>query len=287
VKCAVVGASGQLGQALARVLGPRVAWSGGREALDVTDPAAVASLVSTVAPDVVFNASAYNKVDLAENEPAEAFAANASAPHFLARACAASGALLVHVSTDYVFDGTASRPYVEDDAPRPLGVYGASKLAGEHLAAATPSLVVRTSGVLGAHGSRGKGGSFVERILARARAGQPLRVVDDQTFAPTFASDLAVALVALVDAGARGLFHVTNEGRCTWHELAQASLELAGLSDPVEAISTASLGLAARRPAFSVLDCGRYRALGLAPLPPWRDSLRGLVASIDTAAPLS
>jgi dTDP-4-dehydrorhamnose reductase len=186
-----------------------------------------------------------------------------------------------------VFDGTASRPYVEDDAPRPLGVYGASKLAGEFLAAPVPSLIVRTSGVLGAHGSRGKGGSFVERILARARSGQPLRVVSDQTFAPTFASDLAVALVALVDADASGLYHVTNEGACSWHELAQASLELAGLSVPVEAITTASLGLAARRPAFSVLDCGRYRALGLAALPPWRDALRGLVASIDSGAPLS
>jgi dTDP-4-dehydrorhamnose reductase len=287
VKCAVVGASGQLGQALVRVLGPRVVWSGGREALDVTDAAAVASLVSTVGPDVVFNASAYNQVDLAESEPAAAFAANASGPHSLARACAASGALLVHVSTDYVFDGTASRPYVEHDAPRPLGVYGASKLAGEFLACSAPSLVVRTSGVLGAHGSRGKGGSFVERILARARSGQPLRVVSDQTFAPTFASDLAVALVALVDAGARGLYHVTNEGACTWHELAVASLEQAGLSVPVEAISTPSLSLAARRPAFSVLDGSRYRALGLAPLPPWREALRGLVASIDTAAPLS
>lgn len=287
MRCAVVGAGGQLGQALVRVLGPRVAWSGGREALDVTDSAAVSSLVSTVAPDVVFNASAYNKVDLAETQPAEAFAANASAPHFLARACAATGALFVHVSTDYVFDGTASRPYAEDDLARPLGVYGASKLAGESLAASTPSLVVRTSGVLGAHGSRGKGGSFVERILARARAGQPLRVVDDQTFAPTFASDLAVALVALVDAGARGLFHVTNDGACTWHELAVASLALANLSVPVEAISTASLGLAARRPAFSVLDTDRYRALGLASLPPWRESLRGLVSAIDSAPPLS
>lgn len=286
MNCAVVGAGGQLGQALVRVLGPRVVWSGGREALDLTDATAVSSLVSTIGPDVVFNAAAYNQVDRAESEPAEAFAANASGPHFLARACAASGALLVHVSTDYVFDGTASRPYVEDDPPRPLGVYGTSKLAGEFLAAGASSLIVRTSGVLGAHGSRGKGGSFVERILARARSGQPLRVVSDQTFAPTFAADLAVALVALVDTGARGLFHVTNEGTCTWHELAVASLELAGLALPVEAISTASLSLAARRPAFSVLDGSRYRALGLAPLPPWRDALRDLVASIDTAVPL-
>ena len=136
------------------------------------------------------------------------------------------GALVVHYSTDYVFDGTAARPYREDDTPRPLGVYGASKLAGEHLVAAAGGehLVVRTSGVFGRGGSEQKGGSFVERIVAQARAGQPLRVVADQVFAPTFAADLATASIALVRAGARGLFHVTNAGSCSWHDLAVAAL---------------------------------------------------------------
>ena len=135
-------------------------------------------------------------MDAAEAEPAAAFAVNAFAPHFLARAARDAGALVVHYSTDYVFDGTAARPYREDDAPRPLGVYGASKLAGEHLVAAAGGehLVVRTSGVFGRGGSEQKGGSFVERIVAQARAGQPLRVVADQVFAPTFAADLATAL---------------------------------------------------------------------------------------------
>jgi dTDP-4-dehydrorhamnose reductase len=289
LKCAVVGADGQLGQALVRRLGDRLAWSGGRSALDVRDAAAVFALVSSVRPDVVFNASAYNKVDAAEAERDLAFAVNASGPENLARACAASGALLVHVSTDYVFDGTASQPYREDDPTGPLGAYGASKLEGESrvLASSAPSLVVRTSGVLGAGGSRGKGGSFVERILARARAGEPLRVVNDQVFAPTFATDLASALVELVPTGARGLLHVTNQGSCSWHELAVESVRLAGLPVPVEAISTASLHLAARRPAYSVLDGWRY--FSLAALPPWRDALASLVASltIDTRAGLS
>jgi dTDP-4-dehydrorhamnose reductase len=291
LKCAVVGADGQLGQALVRRLGDRLAWSGGRSALDVRDAAAVFALVSSVRPDVVFNASAYNKVDAAEAERDLAFAVNASGPENLARACAASGALLVHVSTDYVFDGTASQPYREDDPTGPLGAYGASKLEGESrvLASSAPSLVVRTSGVLGAGGSRGKGGSFVERILARARAGEPLRVVNDQVFAPTFATDLASALVELVPTGARGLLHVTNQGSCSWHELAVESVRLAGLPVPVEAISTASLHLAARRPAYSVLDGWRYFSLGLPALPPWRDALASLVASltIDTRAGLS
>jgi dTDP-4-dehydrorhamnose reductase len=279
LRALVVGADGQLGQALVRLLGERVVWSGGRDKLDIRDAPDVAALVSSVAPDVVFNASAYNKVDAAETERDLAFAVNASGPAHLADACASAGALLVHVSTDYVFDGTATRPYVEDDAAAPLGAYGASKLEGESrvLGAPCASLVVRTSGVLGAGGSRGKGGSFVERILARARSGEPLRVVNDQVFAPTFATDLAAGLVALVGAGARGLVHVTNQGSCSWHELAVESIALAGLHVPVEAISTASLGLAARRPAYSVLDGSRYRSFGLEPLPPWKESLARLV----------
>ena len=265
-----------------RRLGERVVWAGGRAGLDVRDAAAVSALVSSVRPDVVVNASAYNKVDAAEGERDLAFAVNATGPANLAAACASVGALLVHVSTDYVFDGAATRPYREDDPTGPLGVYGASKLEGESrvLASGVPCLVARTSGVLGAGGSRGKGGSFVERILARARSGEPLRVVDDQVFAPTFASDLAAGLVALVASGARGLVHVTNTGSCSWHELASESVRLAGLASPVAAISTASLGLAARRPAYSVLDGTLYRSLGLAPLPPWRDSLSALVASL-------
>ena len=275
MRALVAGSAGQLGRELVAQLGGEVAWKGDRDELDVTDGAAVAALVARVRPDVVFNATAFNRVDAAEAEPLAAFAVNAAAPHFLARAARDAGALLVHVSTDYVFDGTASRPYREDDPPRPLGAYGASKLAGEHLAAAAGGehLVVRTSGVLGRGGSEQKGGSFVGRIVAQARAGQPLRVVDDQVFAPTCASDLATALVALVRAGARGLVHVTNAGSCSWHELAVAALAAAGLEAPVARIRAAELHLPARRPAYSVLDTSRATALGLPPPRHWKDAL--------------
>ena len=226
MRAVVVGSDGQLGRELVVALGAQVAWAGDRAEVDVTDEGAVSALLARARPDVVFNATAWNRVDAAETEPAAAFAVNAFAPHFLARAARDAGALVVHYSTDYVFDGTAARPYREDDAPRPLGVYGASKLAGEHLVAAAGGehLVVRTSGVFGRGGSEQKGGSFVERIVAQARAGQPLRVVADQVFAPTFAADLAAASIALVRAGARGLFHVTNAGSCSWHDLAVAAL---------------------------------------------------------------
>jgi dTDP-4-dehydrorhamnose reductase len=280
VKALVLGAAGQLGRELVPRLGDELAWAGGRAELDVTDERAVTALVARVRPDVVFNATAYNRVDAAESEPERAFAVNALAPRALALAARAAGALLVHVSTDYVFDGALTRPYLEDDLAHPLSVYGASKLAGERhvLASGAKALVVRTSGVLGRRGSAQKGGSFVDRILAQARAGKPLRVVADQVFAPTSAGELARALVELVRLGARGLCHVTNQGSCSWHELAKAALAAAGLERPVEPIAAAELGLPARRPAYSVLDTSRGRALGLPPLRPWKDALADIVA---------
>jgi len=279
MRAAVVGAAGQLGRALVERLGPRAVWSGGRDALDVRDAAAVAAMFEREKPDVVFNATAYNAVDAAETEPAEALAVNAAGPRHLAWAARQHRARLVHVSTDYVFDGTAGRPYQEDDVPRPLNAYGASKLAGEAMVRASGCdlVLVRTSGVLGAGASRAKGGSFVERILAQARAGKPLRVVADQVFAPTYAPDLAGALIALVDAGARGVFHVTNDGGCSWHELAEAAVRGAGLDVPIEKIAAADLARPAARPAYSILSNDRYHAAGLPPLRHWRVALADLV----------
>jgi len=275
VRALVVGSAGQLGRELVSRLAGELAWAGDLDQVDVTDRAAVAALVDRVSPDVVFNATAYNKVDQAEAEPDRALAVNALGPRWLATAAREAGALLVHFSTDYVFDGAAERPYREDDCPRPLGAYGVSKLSGEQLVVASGAehLVVRTSGLLGRGGSEQKGGSFADRILARARGGQPLRVVADQTFAPTCAPDLAAASVALVRAGGRGIFHVANAGSCSWHGLAEAALALAGVDAPVEAIASAELALPARRPAYSVLDTARYHGLGLPPLRPWREAL--------------
>jgi dTDP-4-dehydrorhamnose reductase len=276
----VVGGEGQLGRVLVAQLGGRVAWSGGRAELDIRDGAAVARRVAATAPDAVINAAAYNHVDGAEAAPGEALAVNAAGPAHLARACRAAGVVLVHVSSDYVFDGTASRPYAEDDPPRPLSAYGVSKLAGELMVAASGAqhLVVRTSGVLGRGGSRVKGGSFVERVLDRARGGQPLRVVSDQVFAPTLVGDLARAIVALLDRGARGVVHVANSGFTSWHGLAEAALRVAGIVAPVEPIRSADLGAPARRPAYSVLSTERLAGLGVGPLRPWQDALAELLA---------
>lgn len=287
MRALIVGAEGQLGRALVAALGSDVAWAGGRAELDVRAGAAVARMVGEVRPDVVFNAAAYNAVDRAESEPEQAFAVNAVGPAYLARAACAVGALLVHVSSDYVFSGDSNRAYVEDDTPAPISLYGVSKRAGELAVAACGGahLIVRTSGVFGVGGSRAKGGSFVERILAKARAGEPLRVVDDQVFAPTYAPDLAVALVRLTSTGARGIFHVTNAGRCSWHELALTALAMAGLEPLVAHVSASELALPARRPACSVLANLRYDATGLPPLRSWRAALRAFLDELRAPEP--
>ena len=280
MKAFVAGSAGQLGSALVRTLGDGVVWAGGREALDVRDADAVLREVRAARPDVVINGTAYNKVDAAETETVEALAVNAAGPGHLARAAREVGATVVHVSTDYVFDGTKGAPYEEDDAPHPLSVYGVSKLAGEMMVAASGAafLIVRTSAVFASGGSRGKGGSFVERILARARAGEPLRVVDDQVLSPTYAPDLAAAIVALLEARARGLFHVTGDGATSWHGFAVAALRCAGVEAPVRAVKAKEFGAPAARPAYSVLSNRRYREMGLPAPRSWEAALADLLA---------
>jgi dTDP-4-dehydrorhamnose reductase len=280
LKALVAGAGGQLGRALVQRLGDRAAWAPERHQLDIMDLEAVRAAVARVQPDVVINAAAYNKVDAAEGAPADALSVNAAGPLHLARAAAEARALLVHVSTDYVFDGAQSRPYVEDDPPRPINAYGVSKRAGEMMVEAlgAPALVVRTSGVFGPGGSRAKGGSFVDRILERARSGAPLRVVNDQTFSPTYAPDLAEALIALIDRGARGMVHVANAGECTWYDLAVAALDAGGVKAQVVPIATLDLGLPARRPPYSVLSTRRYADMAARPLRSWRAALADLFA---------
>ncbi len=280
MRALITGGGGQLGLALQALLGDRAAWIGGRGELDVRDSEAVFRVVHAVRPDVIFNAAAYNNVDGAETEVGEALAVNATGPALLARAARDVDALVVHVSTDYVFDGGQNRPYTEDDCPHPLSAYGVSKLAGEQMVrnSGAAHIVVRTSGLFGRGGSRIKGGSFVDRILARARGGQTLKVVADQVFSPTYAPDLAAALLALVDRGARGLYHVTNSGSCTWHALAVEAIKCAGLDAAVEEIRARDLLAPARRPPHSILSKERYESLGLPALRAWSDALKAYLA---------
>jgi dTDP-4-dehydrorhamnose reductase len=278
----LLGAGGQLGHDLARAFaGPRLV-AVTRAELDVTDRRAVEAVLARAAPAVVLNAAAWNLVDDAEVDPGPAFAVNAVAPHHLARLCADRGARLVHVSTDYVFGAAGLGPFPETAPPAPLGAYGASKVAGEHLVlAATGShLVIRTSGLYGVSGSRGKGGNFVETMLRLAREGQPLRVVDDQILTPTYTMDLAEAIRRLLDRDPPGgIYHLTNAGACSWFEFAQRIFALCELAPDLRPVSSAAYGRAARRPANSVLLNVRAAALGLPPLRPWHDALAAYLAA--------
>ena len=248
------------------------------EDLPLQDGPRVLDFVKLHAPDLILNCAAYNRVDDAEDCPEPAFAANTFAPRNIALAARACNATLVHFSTDYVFDGPASRtsPYTEDDTPCPRSVYGISKLAGELMVQSTwhKSFILRVCGLYGYAGSRDKGSNFVETMIALARQGKPLKVVADQFLTPTSTVDIARALPALLASERYGLYHLTNAGHCSWFEFAQAIFQLAAIPADLTPVDTAAFPTKARRPAFSVLDSRNLRSIGLPPLPPWRESLQ-------------
>lgn len=286
MKVLVTGAAGQVGAELMRA-----AWPDGtelvgldRSGLDVADAAAVAAAVADVAPDVIVNAAAYTAVDRAESEPDLADAVNAAGPGHLATAASAGGARLIHLSTDYVFDGTAPGWYVETDPIAPLGAYGRSKAAGEAAVAAGTErhLILRTAWVYGALGA-----NFVATMRRLAADRDELRVVADQRGCPTSAADIAAAIVALcADTGSTdelaGVFHLASPIEATWHELACAALadRIDAGSVVVHPITTAEYPTPAPRPANSRLDSGAVAAARGVVLPDWRDSVKRVVAEL-------
>ena len=300
----VTGSDGQLGRCLVDGLradaGEDLVWAGDQADLDVADSAAVAGIFDVLdggPPDVLVNAAAFTAVDRCETEAELAFDANALAPGLLAQRCREAGVLLVHVSTDYVFDGRASEPYGEGSPIRPRTAYGRSKAEGERrvLEVQPEALVVRTSWLFG------PGRNFVEAILRQARlrcSGEvagPLSVVDDQRGCPTYAGDLArgirqlVALASRRDPAdgreVRGVFHLCNRGAVSWWQFARAILDHAGHADlDIERLRTQDLELPAERPRYSVLDCSRAASLGVR-LRPWEEALAAYLASREDVVP--
>jgi dTDP-4-dehydrorhamnose reductase len=269
----VIGARGQLGRELMAVLARTGHAASGHdvEAVDIRDRGSVASLLEDVRPDAVVNCAAWTRVDAAETEPEAAWQVNAVAPGILAEACSARGVLLCHLSTDYVFDGVATSPIDETARPAPRSAYGRGKLAGEE---AVRSIlprhqIVRTAWLYGQEGP-----NFVLTMLRLAGERDRLRVVADQWGSPTWTGHLAPAIVRLVERGSAGTFHLTNSGATTWHGLAEAIVEEAGLQTPVDPITSADFPTPAPRPAYSVLANRAWEALGEEPLPPWREGLR-------------
>jgi len=276
VRVVIVGANGQLGAELTKQFSQHdvIPWT--RKDFDVRDHRRAEDAVLGTRPDVLINTAAFHKTDACEDDPALAFSVNASAVRNLALASAACQAAFVHVSTDYVFDGARRNPYVEDDWPNPINVYGTSKLAGERFAAAAcpRSYIVRIASLFGTAGSSGKGGNMVETILAKARRGEVLTFVDDVVMSPTYAVDAARAVRVLIEAAApSGTYHLTNDGACSWYAFAAEVLRQARVKAELRATTLAELAPRASRPHYSALTSRRLSALGLTPLRPWQEAL--------------
>jgi dTDP-4-dehydrorhamnose reductase len=275
VKFVILGAGGQLAHDLLRRLGGEDVLPLTHEDLDISNPEGVRKVIADAEPDVVINTAAFHQVDACEDEPERAFLVNALGVRNVAEACTEVDSVLVHLSTDYVFDGSRRKPWNESDLPNPLSVYGASKVAGEYFARniSPRHFVVRSSGLYGVKGASGKGGNFVETMLRVAREGKPLRVVDDQVLSPTYTKDLAAKILELIGSDRYGLFHISNSGECSWYAFARAIFELAGVDADLKPTISEEYPQKARRPPYSVLDNDALRNLGLALLRPWREAL--------------
>ena len=223
----------------------------------------------------MINTAAYVKVDECENRVEKAFQVNAFAVRNLAQVCGELGCTLVHFSTDYVFDGMLGIPYTESDLPNPLNVYGASKLAGEYFVRNSMEryFIIRTAGLYGSGGAGSKGENFVKTMLDLADKDQPVQVVDDQILTPTYTRDLAQAVVKLLPPRKYGLYHITNQGQCSWYEFAGTIFDRTGLDPELSIISSQELGGEARRPGYSVLDNTKVMAVLGEGLPPWEEAL--------------
>ena len=290
MKALVFGSTGQLGQELHHTLPHGVDITmASEDEIDICDRSAVLEFVGACGPDVIINAAAYTAVDGAENKPDLAVAVNGEAPGYLARAAQQCGARLLHVSTDFVFDGESDVPYTTRDEPRPIGVYGHSKLAGEcRVREILPvnSVIVRTAWLYSCFGN-----NFVKTMLRLMAERSELRVVNDQIGAPTWARGLAEVLWALsVHPGAHGIYHWTDSGRCSWHAFAceiQSRALAMGLLDrqiEIEAIPSSEYPTPARRPAFSVLDLSAIEALLERKAQPWQNQLQNMLQELKEAS---
>ncbi|HXZ36333.1 MAG TPA: dTDP-4-dehydrorhamnose reductase [Thermodesulfobacteriota bacterium] len=279
MKILIIGARGMLGRDLQPILSPRHEVIGtDLDELDITRPGKLREALDSLRPDVVINLAAVTDVDGCESQRERAFLVNAHGALEVARGCAATGARLIHLSTDYVFDGTSPVPYTEEILPRPLNVYGESKLLGERGVQETGGnyLILRTAWLYGQHGK-----NFVDTILRLSSQQEEIRVVNDQRGSPTYTRDLSRAIELLLKREERGVLHVTNSGSCTWFEFAGKILALKNPRDPrvrLLPISSAELGRPAKRPANSVLDCSKFEIIAGWKMRRWEECLKEYIS---------
>jgi dTDP-4-dehydrorhamnose reductase len=279
MKIAVIGANGQLGSDLV------VAFSDNGDAvcglshaeIDIADAQSVTRALEGIRPEAIVNTAAMHHVENCEREPEKALAVNALGARNLAMVARDLGAVLMHVSTDYVFDGSKGSPYREEDTPRPLNAYGISKLAGEHFVRATTPrhFVIRTSGLYGKSPCRAKGGlNFIELMLKLARERGEVKVVDGEVVSPTSTAELALQIVRLSRSDSFGLYHATAEGSCSWYEFAREIFALTGTPVRLKVASPDEFPAKVPRPKYSVLENAALKSRGLNVFKPWQDALR-------------
>ena len=274
---AIIGSEGQLGKDLMGTLASRDVTSLTHGDLEVTDRDSVARALQDAQAQWVINATAMTDVDACESQGERAFQVNALGARHVALACAGIGARLIHISTDYVFDGAHTQPYVENDPTQPVNSYGITKLAGELFVRYSHPLhyIVRSSGLYGAHQCRGKGGmNFVDKMLTLASQGDELTVVDDEVLTPTFTEELSSQIARMIDEPPPpGIYHATNEGQCSWFEFAQKIFELTDTDVRLKKTTAAEWKAPAKRPAYSVLENAALKQHGIHMMGQWKDAL--------------
>lgn len=285
MRIGVIGANGQLGSDVCK------AFEENRDQvtrmnhadLEIADASSVLDCLGRIKPDLVVNTAAMHNVEACEAQPDLAFSVNGVGARNLALAAAESGFTLVHVSTDYVFDGAKKEPYLETDAPLPLNVYANSKLSGEYFVRTIAPLhcVVRVSGLYGINPCRAKGGrNFVTLMLKLARERDEVRVVDDEVLTPTYTWDIARQLVKLASSGASGLFHVSAQGSCSWYRFAAEIFDLCGIKTKLSVAGPGEFPAKVPRPSYSVLDNGTLQRLGIDAMPHWTEGLRSYLKAL-------
>lgn len=274
-RIALIGADGQLGSELVRVLDEQDVRLLYYPEFDVTDASKTGKTIRALSPDIIINTAAYHRVDECEDNPEKSFAVNTIAVRDLTLLCRDLDIILVHFSTDYVFDGQKKMPYLEDDVPNPLNLYAVTKLAGEYFVRNILKryFLIRTCGLFGEAGSSDKGTNFVDTMISRSERGEAIRVVNDQWVTPTSAFELAQKLEELLQTNHWGLYHMTNEGECTWYEFARTIFKLMDSDVWIEAIDAISYGAKARRPAYSVLENRNAKKIGITPFSSWETAL--------------
>ncbi len=282
LKVALIGANGQLGTDIVDHFSQCDRYqltALTRADIDITQPEVVDRVLTSQKFDIVINSAAYVRVDDCEQEVETAFNVNAIAALNIARACRQIEALCVYISTDYVFRGDHTSAYTESDIPDPISIYGTSKLTGEYLVRQTTkrSLILRISGVFGKAGASGKGGNFVETMIKKAKAGDPIKVVNDMFMSPTYTYDAAKLLDELLKSDTTGIIHGANAGSCSWHEFATEILRLANIAHPIDAIPATAFPTKATRPMNSALISDRLDEITTFKMRPWQEAIAAYI----------